>query len=66
MGCTGCELHPGQAAIRLAVLTELLPLTASPKEVVQRLLVEVFEDRTTSEVYRDREEIAAQVTKRLQ
>ena len=65
MGCDGCELWPTPTAIRSALLPELLPMTSMPKEAVQKQLAEVFDDRTTSEVYRDREEIAEQLTKRL-
>ena len=65
MGCTGCELWPSRSKI-IVILRELLPpLTLSTQEEVNGHLVQIFGDRSTSEVYRDREEIADNLAKKL-
>jgi protein gp37 len=65
MGCDGCELWPPVSAIR-SVLSSLLRRTSCSADFVETTLASGIGDRTTSELYCDREEIMADLTARLQ
>lgn len=65
MGCDGCELWKSATAIQAIVLAFLLRLTSLSGPLVRRMLAEGFDDRVTSEVYRDREAIADELVLHL-
>ena len=58
MGCDGCELWKPAAAIAAIMLAMLLLLTKKPKGIVKPAVDRAVSDRETSELYRDREQIA--------
>src|ERR1035438_8524644 len=58
MGCDGCELWKPAAAIAAIMLAMLLLLTKKPKGIVTSAVKRVVGDRETSELYRDREQVA--------
>src|ERR1035438_2009215 len=58
MGCDGCELWKPAAAIAMIMLAMLLLLTKKPKSIVKPAVDRAVGDRETSELYRDRKQIA--------
>jgi hypothetical protein len=65
MGCNGCELWKPAAAIVAILLTTLMLLIRKPKTAVKQALARVVGHRTTSELYQDREQVAADLAARL-
>jgi len=65
MGCDGCELWKPASAIRTVLLKLLLGQTSWPERTLRQQLADVLGDRTTSDIYRDRERVAAEVVHRL-
>jgi protein gp37 len=58
MGCHGCELWKPAAVIAAIMLARLLQLTKKPKGIAKPAVNRAVGDRETSELYRDREQVA--------
>ena len=60
MGCDGCELWPGPAKVANSIVNVIITTTTGAPSVpdIRKAVAAAIADRTTSELYADREEIA--------
>jgi protein gp37 len=66
MGCDGCELWPGPEKVITELTKEIvIKYTIPPDTDLRTLIAEVVDDRELSEIYTDREAIAAELVARL-
>lgn len=66
MGCPGCELWSSPELLRAALATELVRPRAAAAAAAWAALGTVLGSRSTAELYRDREVIAAELVRQLQ